>query len=86
VNEAFPWNAGAMMWPSMLWSLPELPPELEYHFVGRDLVLVDTLGGIVVDVLRDALPVDGVSSQDAGDVPALAFARLHIDCSLAMES
>jgi hypothetical protein len=60
VNEAFPWNAGAVMWPSMLWNLPELPPELEYHFVRRDLVLVDALGGIVVDVLRDALPVDGL--------------------------
>ena len=63
VNEAFPWNAGAVMWPSMLWSLPELPPELEYRFVGRDLVLVDALGGIVVDVLRDALPVDGLLSR-----------------------
>lgn len=56
VNEAFPWNAGAVVWPSMLSGLPELPPELEYRFLGRHLVLVDVLANLVVDVLRDALP------------------------------
>jgi hypothetical protein len=40
----------------MLRRLPELPPELEYRFVGRDLVLVDILTSVVVDVLRDAVP------------------------------
>ena len=44
------------MCPAMLRRLPELPPELEYRFVGRDLVLVDILGNVVVDVLRDAVP------------------------------
>jgi hypothetical protein len=33
-----------------------LPAELEYRFVGRDLVLVDSHAGLVVDVLPDALP------------------------------
>ena len=42
---------------SILWRLPELPPELEYRFVGRDLVLVDMFGSFVIDVLREALPI-----------------------------
>lgn len=36
--------------------LPLLPIELEYRFVDRDLVLVDTEIDAVVDVLKDALP------------------------------
>ena len=36
--------------------LPRLPIELEYRFVDRDLVLVDTEIDLVVDVLTDALP------------------------------
>jgi hypothetical protein len=57
VNAQVPWNAGPMMWPSVLWRLPELPPELEYRFVGHDLVLVDVVSGIVVDVLRESIPI-----------------------------
>jgi hypothetical protein len=38
--------------------LPELPNELEYRFVDRDLVLLDTEMDLVVDVLQDALPVE----------------------------
>ena len=57
VNAQVPWNAGPMMWPSVLWRLPELPPELEYRFVEHDLVLVDMFGSVVVDVLRDSLPI-----------------------------
>ena len=37
--------------------LPELPPELEYRFAGRHLVLMDIGANMVVDVLRDALPL-----------------------------
>jgi hypothetical protein len=36
--------------------LPELPNELEYRFVDRDLVLMDKETDLVVDVLKDALP------------------------------
>jgi hypothetical protein len=63
VNAQFPWNAGPMMWPSVLWRLPELPLELEYRFVGRDLVLVDVVGNIVVDVLREAVPISRLSES-----------------------
>jgi hypothetical protein len=57
VNSQLPWNAGPTMWPSILWRLPDLPPELEYRFVGHDLVLVDMFGSVVVDVLRDSLSI-----------------------------
>ena len=36
--------------------LPPLPGEMEYRFVGRDLVLLDVVANLVVDVLRDAIP------------------------------
>ena len=61
--EPVPWNTGPMMWPSMLAGLPELPPELEYRFLGRHLILIDVLANVVVDVLHDALPEPEISSS-----------------------
>lgn len=55
VNGPFPWDAGNAMWPSVLAALPALPEELEYRFVGVDLVLVDIPANLVVDVLEGAL-------------------------------
>ena len=55
VNGRFPWRRGAAMWPCVLDALPRLPHELEYRFVGRDLVLVDTHADLVVDILRNAV-------------------------------
>ncbi len=43
------------MWPCVLDALPRLPHELQYRFVGRDLVLVDTHADLVVDILRNAV-------------------------------
>lgn len=43
--------------PALLRSLPELPDLLEYRIVGRDLILLDTKGNVVVDVLRNVFPV-----------------------------
>lgn len=63
VAEPVPWNAGPVMWPSLLAALPELPPELEYRFIGQDLVLIDMLANLVVDVLHDALPNPDTSSS-----------------------
>jgi len=51
-----PWRTHLALTPFVR-ELPELPPELEYQFVGRHLVLVDVAANIVVDVLRDALPL-----------------------------
>ncbi len=55
VNGHFPWRRGAAMWPCVLDALPRLPHELQYRFVGRDLVLVDTHADLVVDILRSAV-------------------------------
>jgi hypothetical protein len=54
---------GTLLWPAhvaltpITTQLPELPPELEYRFAGRHLVLMDVGANMVVDVLRDALPL-----------------------------
>jgi hypothetical protein len=56
INHRFPWRAGTAMWPFMIAALPPLPAELEYRFVGRDLVLLDVHGNLVVDILPAALP------------------------------
>ena len=55
VNGRFPWGRGALTWPCVLDVLPRLPSELQYRFVGRDLVLMDVRADLVVDVLRDAV-------------------------------
>lgn len=57
VNQRFPWGGHEVTWPSILWALPPLPPELEYRFVGRDLVLLDAGADLVVDVLAAVLPL-----------------------------
>lgn len=41
--------------PSVLMALPPLPKEVEYRFVGRDLILRDTKANIIVDILPNAL-------------------------------
>ena len=62
-GEPVPWNAAPMTWPSMIDALPELPPELEYRFLGSHLLLVDVLANLIVDVLQEALPEPEVSSS-----------------------
>jgi hypothetical protein len=42
--------------PRLIEILPPLPPQLEYDFVGRTLVLRDVDAEVVVDFLPDALP------------------------------
>ena len=39
--------------PSLLLNLPRLPKELEYRFVGRELILRDTQANLIVDVIPD---------------------------------
>ena len=48
--------AEAEVMPTALERLPELPNELEYRFVDRDLVILDTETYLVVDILEHALP------------------------------
>ena len=42
--------------PSVLLTLPPLPACLHYRFVGRELVLVDSEAGLIVDLLPAAAP------------------------------
>jgi hypothetical protein len=42
--------------PSVLLTLPLLRKEVEYHFVNRDLVLLDVDANLIVDFLRAAAP------------------------------
>jgi hypothetical protein len=42
--------------PSLLLKLPELPPELAYRFVGRDLTLKDVKASLIVDLIPNAIP------------------------------
>jgi hypothetical protein len=55
VNARFSWKTAAATPPHVLAVLPDLPPELQYRFVGPDLVLVDLDLGFIVDVLPDVL-------------------------------
>jgi hypothetical protein len=40
----------------VLLRMPQLPKELEYRFVGKSLVLLDTVANIVVDLIPQAVP------------------------------
>jgi hypothetical protein len=52
------------MWPAVLLALPELPPELEYQLVDRNLVLLDPDLNLVVDVLEAAFPLEWAEDED----------------------
>jgi hypothetical protein len=57
VNAAYPEELPlAAAPPSLLMNLPALPPELEYRFVNRDLILFDTSANLIVDFIRDVVP------------------------------
>ena len=58
VNERYSWSWPSFGPPPVLAALPALPKELQYRFVGRDLVLVDIEANLVVDVLPDAFPIN----------------------------
>jgi hypothetical protein len=42
--------------PNLLLKLPELPQELTYRFVGRDLTLIDTKARLIVDFIPNVIP------------------------------
>lgn len=41
--------------PNVLAALPKLPPDMEYRFLGRHLVLVDTRASVIIDRIPYAL-------------------------------
>ncbi|HYP07242.1 MAG TPA: hypothetical protein VER03_13500 [Bryobacteraceae bacterium] len=57
VNGAYPKAAPkSTMPPSVLHRFPKLPPELEYRFVGRALILLDTAANLIVDYAPEVGP------------------------------
>jgi hypothetical protein len=57
VNAEYPTGATrSTVPPSVLLTLPPLPAALHYRFVGRDLVLVDSVAQLIVDFLPAAAP------------------------------
>lgn len=42
--------------PDLLLSLPQLPKELRYRFIGRSLAILDRDNALILDFMRDALP------------------------------
>jgi hypothetical protein len=42
--------------PTLLLRLPQLPKQVRYRYVGRNLLLVDRENGLIVDFMTDALP------------------------------
>jgi hypothetical protein len=57
VNAEYPLGAArSTVPPSVLATLPPLPSSLHYRFVGRDLILVDSVAQLIVDFLPAAAP------------------------------
>lgn len=57
VNKPYPETAALPSTPpTLLLNLPKLPPEMDYHLVGRDLVLRDVAADLVVDLIPAAIP------------------------------
>ena len=58
VNDIYPSRVPLITFPpALLQSLPPLPEGLEYRFYGRHLILRDVKANIVVDMLRNIVPV-----------------------------
>jgi hypothetical protein len=57
VNDVYPENIPLTTTPpTLLGKLPQLPQELAYRIVGRDLTLKDTKAGLIVDLIPNAIP------------------------------
>jgi hypothetical protein len=55
-NDVYPetWDYNAMP-PTILLHIPQLPAELDYRIVNRDLIIRDVEADVIVDVLRDVI-------------------------------
>ena len=57
VNSQYPDNAPlSTVPPQILKGLPELPERLEYRFIGKRLLLIDSHARIVADVVENVIP------------------------------
>jgi hypothetical protein len=57
VNAPYPDDAPlSSVPPTLLLKLPKLPEEVDYRFVGRDLILRDVAANLIVDFMREVIP------------------------------
>src|SRR5215210_7780381 len=57
VNATYPESKELLeMPPTLLLKLPQLPKQVRYRFVGRNLLLVDRENGLIIDYMTGALP------------------------------
>jgi hypothetical protein len=57
VNYPYPDQVELVEMPAtVLLNLPQLPPEVKYRFVGRNLLLVDRDSNLILDYMTNALP------------------------------
>jgi len=57
VNDVYPQDLPLTTTPPTLLSkLPQLPQDLAYRIIGRDLTLKDTKAGLIVDLIPNAIP------------------------------
>lgn len=57
VNTPYPDSAPrSSVPPSLLVNLPQLPKGLEYRFLGRHLILLDSMANLILDYLLDVVP------------------------------
>lgn len=57
INTVYPTTLPLITFPAtLLRTLPDLPPELEYRIVGRHLLLRDVKANLIVDALYDVVP------------------------------
>jgi hypothetical protein len=57
VNYPYPESSEMMeMPPALLLKLPQLPKQVKYRFVGRNMLLVDRENGLIIDYMLNALP------------------------------
>jgi hypothetical protein len=57
VNHPYPESQELLeMSPTLLLRLPQLPKQVKYRYVGRNMLLVDRENGLIVDFMPDALP------------------------------
>lgn len=62
-NDVYPetWDYNAMP-PTILRHIPQLPAELDYRIVNRDLIIRDVEADVIVDVLRDVITLPAGSA------------------------
>ena len=57
VNHPYPESQELLEMPAtLLLRLPQLPKQVRYRFVGRNLLLVDRENGLIVDYMTNAIP------------------------------